>query len=229
MTDPYAYVLFSFDESSDLLIRLAGLDELQAMLLDEGIQVWVRNNVSADLSARCVHASQLSPGERLHYDQEHDKQPDEGPIFHVDELRALLRDVLGMAERLRTNRNVYQSFENDSTNDTSEYSRGEGHVHTSIAKTSQQPNGLERLILRLLVEKGFTSKESIESKPTDRRPTQSWIAESLDRNCDSHLKTTLAKMVVIGWIDNGRNHALFSGYFVLVKGETLADQNLGQD
>lgn len=85
------------------------------------------------------------------------------------------------------------------------------------------PNATEQAVLDLLCRKGFTSLEAVRSVPKEERPTAERLAQpAIGRDCDGQFKTTLGHMVDLGWLDNGRNHGIGSGYFLTGVGARLA-------
>jgi hypothetical protein len=55
-----------------------------------------------------------------------------------------------------------------------------------------------------------------------KRPTGERLAPiAIGRACDGQFKTTLAHMVDLGWLGNGREHGLVGGYFLTPVGVTL--------
>lgn len=73
----------------------------------------------------------------------------------------------------------------------------------------------EQPIIDALFNMGAIGLEGLKAISRDKRPTGERLApRAIGRGCDGQFKATLAHMVDLGWLDNGRNHGIVSGYFL---------------
>jgi hypothetical protein len=64
--------------------------------------------------------------------------------------------------------------------------------------------------------------EGLRAIEKEKRPTGERLAQrAIGRHCDGQFKGTLAHMVDLGWLGNGREHGLVGGYFLTPAGVTL--------
>ncbi len=100
---------------------------------------------------------------------------------------------------------------------------------------SRRPNETtEQPVIDLLHKLGAIGLEGLRAIEKKNRPTAERLApKAIGRHCDGQFKQTLAHMVDLGWLDNGRLHGLGGGYFLTEAGVALVTQKkrsgLGQD
>jgi hypothetical protein len=84
-------------------------------------------------------------------------------------------------------------------------------------ETTEQP------IIDALYELGAVGLKGMKALPAEKRPTgERLAARAIGRSCDGQFKATLAHMVDLGWLGNGRSHGLTGGYFLTPAGVALA-------
>ncbi|HBI47068.1 MAG TPA: hypothetical protein DDY78_30075 [Planctomycetales bacterium] len=98
--------------------------------------------------------------------------------------------------------------------------------------TDTPPVGLSRALpnerteqptIDALFKLGVIGLDGLRSLAADKRPTGERLAlAAIGRACDGQFKTTLAHMVDLGWLGNGRDHGLSGGYFLTPAGMALA-------
>jgi len=81
----------------------------------------------------------------------------------------------------------------------------------------------EQPIIDALFQMKAIGIDALKAIPKDKRPTGELLApKAIGRSCDGQFKTTLAHMVDLGWLGNGRAHGLAGGYFLTAAGAALA-------
>jgi hypothetical protein len=72
---------------------------------------------------------------------------------------------------------------------------------------------------------GAVGIEGLKALPRRDRPTgERLAAKAIGRSCDGQFKGTLAHMVDLGWLGNGREHGLGGGYFLTDAGAKFASR-----
>jgi hypothetical protein len=91
----------------------------------------------------------------------------------------------------------------------------------------RKPNeSTEQPVIDALFKISAIGLDGLQRIPRDVRPTGERLAElAIGRPCDGQFKTTLAHMVDLGWLGNGRHHGLEGGYFLTESGAALATKN----
>jgi hypothetical protein len=99
--------------------------------------------------------------------------------------------------------------------------RGEAERHSPHPnETTEQP------IIDALIAMKAVGLDGLGAIPRHERPTGERLApKAIGRSCDGQFKATLAHMVDLGWLDNGRNHGIGGGYFLTRAGAALATKS----
>jgi hypothetical protein len=98
--------------------------------------------------------------------------------------------------------------------------------HPALPKLRAVPNETtEQPVIDALHRLGAIGLEGLKKIPREKRPTGERLARiAIGRHCDGQFKATLAHMVDLGWLDNGRNHGLGGGYFLTEAGVALVTE-----
>jgi hypothetical protein len=109
----------------------------------------------------------------------------------------------------------------DSGRDEATSTKGDKVRRPSPNEKTEQP------IIDALYKMGAVGLDGLKKIPRENRPTGERLAPiAVGRHSDGQFKATLAHMVDLGWLDNGRNHGLDGGYFLTEPGAALATQHL---
>jgi hypothetical protein len=119
-----------------------------------------------------------------------------------------------------------------SSSDKGGAGRGEGAGETGARRTPNEST--EQPIIDALFALNAVGLEGLKAIPGSQRPTGERLApKAIGRSCDGQFKATLAHMVDLGWLGNGRDHGLSGGYFLTEAGAAYArkrrQSGLGQD
>ncbi len=100
------------------------------------------------------------------------------------------------------------------------------HDEETSPPVRRGPNPTERAVIDLLYKRGVTGVDALRKIPLKERPTGERLAQpAIARCCDSQFKATLAHMVDLRWIDNGKHHKAGPGYFLTQAGVKLVTVN----
>jgi hypothetical protein len=93
----------------------------------------------------------------------------------------------------------------------------------SLMPMTRPPNETtEQPIIDALFKMKAVGLDGLRSIPKDKRPTGEKLAAiAIGRSCDGQFKQTLAHMVDLLWLGNGRDHGLGGGYFLTDAGVAL--------
>jgi hypothetical protein len=102
---------------------------------------------------------------------------------------------------------------------------GTDDTSTQSARRPVPNERTEQPVIDALYKMGAIGIERFRKIPRDKRPTGERLApKAIGRDSDGQFKATLAHMVDLGWLDNGRNHGIGGGYFLTDSGAGLASQ-----
>jgi hypothetical protein len=160
--------------------------------------------------------------------------PGSGAAF-LDKLQAIDDFLQRCEDRLYSHRGFRQTISTPSI---------DPHRHPSPPEATQtipQPHGArrpnettEQPVIDALHQLGAIGVKGLQAIPKGERPTGERLAtKAIGRSCDGQFKGTLAHMVDLGWLGNGRDYSLGGGYFLTEIGVSLVTwrkrSGLGQD